>query len=81
MQHIARWETRGKDWLDLYSTQSERFGTVYSYKGNGCGGGLPLTVKTDEDAIKWMDNPWGHPDGTGQCTVLRSDRSSLHRVV
>ena len=77
---VARWQTRGKDFLELYASQSEQFGTVYGYTGNFCGGGLPLTIKTDEAAITWMDNPWGHPDGTGQCTVLRSDRKSLRRV-
>jgi hypothetical protein len=27
-----------------------------------------------------MENPWGHPDGTGQAFVLKCDRPSLKRV-
>jgi hypothetical protein len=77
---VARWQTSGWDWINLESYVSDVHGLTYCYIGNGGGGGLPAHVKTDEDAIAWMDNPWGHKDGTGACTVLRSDRPSLKRV-
>ena len=77
---IARWETKGNDFLELRRVDLEKVGISYFYRGNGCGGGLPGTIKTDAGAIAWMDNPWGHKDGTGACTVLRSDRPSLKRV-
>jgi hypothetical protein len=73
---VARWETRGKDYLEL--TKDEGRGRWYSYKGNGCGGGFE--ADSDAAAIQRMENPWGHPDGTGQVTVLKTDRPSLRRV-
>jgi hypothetical protein len=75
---LARWETRGKDWLELFKYKSDKHGTVYHYRGNGCGGGV--TASTDEEAIAAMENPWGHPNGTGQVTVLKTDRPSVRRV-
>jgi len=84
---IARWETRGKDWLELYrhegmtmlrsGSDTERL-PAYGYRGNGCGGGFGAT--DDADAISRMEAPWGDPRGTGQVTVLKTDRSSLRRV-
>lgn len=80
---IARWETRGKDWLELRSNgpsmHPDNKGMCdYSYRGNGCGGGF--ACKDDADAISRMEAPWGDPRGTGQVTVLKTDRSSLRRV-
>lgn len=83
---IARWETKGKDWLELYATEStmphphkpEVTVRHYSYKGNGCGGGY--YAETDKEAISKMEAPWGDPEGTGQATVLRTDRPSLKQV-
>ncbi len=74
---VARWETRGKDWLEL--TRGEKPGT-YWYKGGPsyCGGGFD--APSDEAAIQHMENPWGHPEGTGQVTVLKTDRPSLRRI-
>jgi hypothetical protein len=72
---IARWETRGKDWLELFRLDAPY---RYQYKGNGCGG--VFFAKNDEDAIGQMEAPWGDPRGTGQVTVLKSDRPSLRRV-
>jgi len=81
---IARWETRGKDWLELYRheglTMHGEPGNLpaYGYRGNWCGGGFGAT--DDADAISRMEAPWGDPRGTGQVAVLKSDRPSLRRV-
>lgn len=86
---VARWETRGKDFLELYRTNlttedidadgnHRGFLQDYSYRGNGCGGGF--FAKDDKDAISRMEAPWGDPQGVGQVTVLKSDRPSLRRV-
>ncbi len=72
---VARWETRGNDWLEL--TRGEK-PNCYWYSGNGCGGGFD--AKDDADAIRRMELPWGSPEGTGQVTVLKSDRPSVRRV-
>jgi hypothetical protein len=77
---IASWETSGKDFLHLFEARCAKLGINYCYRGKGCGGGLPLSITTREAAVAWMDNPWGHPEGTGACTVLRADRPSLKRV-
>ena len=74
---MARWESRGKDWLELVMTVSA--GNVsFSYRGNGCGGGVD--ADSYEDAVVRMEAPWGDPKGVGQCTVLRTDRSTLRRI-
>lgn len=73
---VARWETRGKDWLEL--TKGEKPNT-YWYRGNGCMGGFD--APSDVAAIQRMESPWGHPQGTGQVTVLKTDRPSLRRVL
>lgn len=70
---VARWETRGHDWLSL-----RRNGASYSYVGNGCGGTLPF-MPDDNAAVEWMERPWGK-GGAGPVTVLRDDRPSLKRV-
>ena len=70
---IATWRTTGKDFLELTKTD-----LGYSYHGNGCGGTLPVAVATDEDAIAYMERPWG-PRGAGPVTVLKTDRPSLKR--
>ncbi len=70
---VARWETKGKDWLELYHRR-----TGYWYRGNGCGGGLEAT--NDEDAIRDMEAPRGSEHGWGQAAVLKGDRPSLKRV-
>ncbi|NOS67803.1 MAG: hypothetical protein HOO67_05580 [Candidatus Peribacteraceae bacterium] len=67
---IARWETRGNDFLDLY-----RGGTLpddYFYRGNGCGGGFAAV--SNEAAIARMEARGG------QAFVLKLDRPSLRRV-
>lgn len=78
---IARWETRGNDFLELTKSEFKNPEglTHYSYRGKGCGGGL--FASSDQDAIERMEAPWGDPRGTGQATVLRSDRPSLKRVL
>ena len=73
---VARWETKGKDWLELLVTPSG----YYHYRGNGCGGGPDRTVTNDAAAVAYMTAPWGAVGGTGQVTVLQSDRPSLKRV-
>lgn len=80
MRLVARWETRGKDWLELLDNGAchNAPGRDYFYKGNGCGGGF--TAKDDEEAVRRMEAPWGDPRGTGQVTVLKTDRPSLRRV-
>lgn len=72
---IARWQTKGNDYLELKRGETE---DSYWYKGNGCFGGF--YAKTDSEAIERMEAPWGDPRGAGQCTVLKSDRPSLKRV-
>jgi len=72
---VARWETKGKDWLEL--TRGENKPT-YWYHGNRCGGGFDAI--DDNDAIRKIQLPWGHSEGTGQVTVIKSDRPSLKRV-
>ena len=89
----AQWETTGNDWLALYKYHSDKFGWVYSYQGNGCGGGLNCNdkldpaifgpvVENDEQAIDEMERPWngnGRP-GAGAAFVLKCDRPSLQLV-
>jgi len=70
---IARWETRGKDYLSL-----RRDGDNYFYEGNDCGGTLP-PCENDKAAIAWMERPWG-AGGAGPATVLWFDRTSLKRT-
>jgi len=65
---VALWRTKGNDFLLLYESSA----------GNGCGGGF--IDNNDEEAIKRMEYPWGHPDGVGQVTVLKSDCPSVKRV-
>lgn len=90
---VAQWETSGNDWLVLYRYESERFGTVYAYKGNGQGGGLNCNpdldpavfgpvVKTDDEAIAELERSWNERGrgGAGAAFVLRQDRPSLRRV-
>ena len=67
---VARWETRGNDWLEL--SGDARIAGAYWYRGNGCGGGFDAA--NDEAAIAHMQAP------NGQVSVLRRDRPSLHRV-
>lgn len=81
---VARWETRGKDFLQLSAgtlRTTDEAGNVlvdYSYSGNACGGGF--WAQSDEEAIARMESPWGAPCGVGQVTVLKSDRASLKRI-
>lgn len=63
---IARWETRGKDFLELRKSHQG-----YLYIGNRCGGVLP-DLPTDEEAIQYME---GHA-----VAVLKSDRPSTRRT-
>lgn len=81
MNKIAHWQTKGKDYLDLFNNGPALAGkgNDYFYSGNGCGGGF--TALSDEEAISRMEAPWGDPRGTGQVTVLKSDRPSLKRVL
>ena len=72
---VARWETRGHDFIELSES-----GGVYSYRGTRCGGVL-AALPDDAAAIAAMDRPWGDRNGTGACTVLRSDRPTLRRVL
>jgi hypothetical protein len=74
---VARWETKGKDWLELYQYRSGNL-SVWFYSGNGCGGGL--NAADDKDAIERMEAPRGDPRGWGQASVLKADRPSLRRV-
>lgn len=68
---IARWETKGKDWLNLYrGTQPGD----YFYRGNGCGGGLGVHVTDDWAAVMAMEAKGG------AAHVLKLDRPSLRRV-
>ncbi len=64
---IAKWKTKGNDYLELYDNN-----TYYSYKGNDCGGILPTGIISSSAAITWMeDNP---------VKFLKMDRPSLKRV-
>jgi len=72
---IARWETRGNDYLELFRLETPG---GYQYKGKGCGG--VFLAESDADAIKQMEAPWGDSKGTGAVTVLKTDRPSLRRV-
>lgn len=69
---IARWETTGHDFLNLY--RGSRPGD-YFYRGRQCGGGLGAAVTTDEEAIRHMEF-----DRNGAARVLKMDRPSLKRV-
>lgn len=80
---VARWETRGADWLELTSENTTMEGPEgalfeYSYKGNACGG--CFWAASDTAAIARMEAPWGDPRGAGAATVLKSDRPSLRRT-
>jgi hypothetical protein len=67
---VARWETRGNDWLELTGWTGHP--GCYWYSGNGCGGGFDAA--NDEAAIAVMQGK------NGQATVLKLDRPSLRRV-
>lgn len=79
LRTVARWETRGKDWLELelrmtpsYQDPADLSGmTFYAYSGNGCGGFLPK-FETDGEAIAYMER--------NAVATLRSDRPSLRRI-
>lgn len=73
---VARWETRGKDFLCLQEENGS-----YFYNGYGCGGTLGNAVKDDATAIATMQAPWGDPHGVGAVTALKEDRKSLKRVI
>lgn len=75
---IARWETRGNDYLELFRSVLGNGTVCYHYRGNGCGGGFNLNQMTDEQAIERMSAPWG--PNVGPVTVLKADRPSLKRV-
>jgi hypothetical protein len=64
---VAKWETTGKDFLDLYKDDSG-----YGYMGHNQCGNLG-TMKTDDDAIRAME--------VGPVAVLKSDRRSLRRTL
>ena len=64
---IARWDTRGKDYLELFS--DDRGG--YDYKGHQMMGYLGR-IDSDEAAIRRMEE--------GAVRVLRGDRPSLKRT-
>ena len=77
---VARWETKGKGYLQLSKTEKPNgTGFWYSYTGDGCGGSMGNDVTTDEQAIAWMERPWGQ-SGAGPVTVHRAGRPSLKRV-
>jgi len=83
MKSIARYETKGNDWLELFdngpATHPDNLGLRdYFYKGNGCGGGFCAADNTE--AISRFEAPWGDKRGVGQVTVLKSDRPSLKRI-
>lgn len=61
---VARWKTRGKDFLELHQSQ-----LGFSYAGNGCGGWLSSVTR--DQAIQEMEN--------GAVISLRADRPSLRR--
>lgn len=67
---IARWETRGNDYLNLFRGGSRP--NDYFYRGNGCGG--VFAVGSDADAIARMEALGG------PAFVLKLDRPSLRRV-
>ena len=54
---IAKWATRGKDYLELYKGNTLR---DYYYKGNGCGGGFyadtneAAILRIENDQVKWL---------------------------
>ena len=69
MSAIARWQTTGHDYLELYRDPSG-----YVYRGRGQGGVMPLPPTASEDeAIAWMESH--------AVAVLKSDRPSLRRIV
>lgn len=70
---VARWQTRGKDWLELYHD-----GAGYSYSGKSCGGTLGAQPD-DTAAIAWMERPWGL-FGAGPVTVHKADKPTMKRV-
>ncbi len=77
---IARWETRGKDFLELFQSGYEKDGKLdFFYRGNGCGGGF--FADSPEQAIEMMEAPRGNGKYPwGQVDVLKCDRPSVRRV-
>lgn len=63
---VARWETTGKDYLELFHDASG-----YTYVGRNMAGCLP-SLSDDTTAIQHMES--------NAVAVLKSDRSSLRRV-
>ncbi len=74
---VARWETKGKDFLELSKDDYPR---SYGYLGNGCGGGF--MADSDEEAIERMEAERNNSKGYswGQVSVLKADRPSVKRV-
>ena len=77
---IARWETRGKDFLELFQSGYEKDGKLdFSYRGNGCCGGF--WADSAEQAIEMMEAPRNNGKYPwGQVDVLKCDRPSVRRV-
>lgn len=67
---VARWQTRGNDWLELFESESEDGTLSYSYNGNGQMGVLAATDLAS--AIAFME--------ANAVAVLKSDRPTLKRV-
>ena len=65
-EKIARWETRGEDFLELYRDEWGPY-SGYGYTGNGCFGWLG-EYADDDWAIRWMESH--------AVAVLKSDLSS-----
>ncbi len=67
---LAKWQTKGKDYLMLYQSDTDKKFGMYSYTGNQCGGGFNAIDL--ESAIAHMEK--------NQVAVLRADRPSVKRI-
>ncbi len=67
---LAKWQTKGKDYLMLYQSDVDKKFGMYSYTGNQCGGGFNAIDL--ESAIAHMEK--------NQVSSLRRDRPSVKRI-
>jgi preprotein translocase subunit YajC len=72
---VARWETRGNDWIELYKDQDG-----YWFDSTGVHMGGRHQFPSDEAAIAWMESDEIGETGYSPLATLKMDRPSVRRV-